>query len=201
MIYFDSIPNMMLYLMVLAYLLGSIPFGYIIAKSKNIDIRKKGSGSTGGTNIYRVLGMKYAALTALLDLLKGLLPTLIATTQTSSQVFIGLVGLFAVIGHIFPIFLQFKGGKGVGTSVGFLLVAMGAPIIVMLFLIWILLLKTIRIMSLVNLTLALFIPFIFLFFLHSTTYCIISILLVILIYWSHRENIKRLAAGKESRLK
>jgi glycerol-3-phosphate acyltransferase PlsY len=187
--------------MVFSYLLGSIPFGYLIAKYHHIDIQKKGSGSIGGTNVYRVLGFKYASLTAFLDLLKGLIPTLIATTQTESQLFIGLIGLMAVIGHIFPIFLRCKGGKGVGTSAGFLVITMGLPMMLILLITWAIFLKLTKIMSLVNLFLALFIPFIFLIVYHSTTYFVITTFLCFLIYWSHRENIIRLIKGKESKLK
>ncbi len=116
-------------LLILSYLTGSIPTSIIVSRiTKNIDIRQHGSGNAGATNVYRILGWKYALIVLLLDIFKAWLPTAIyATTifQYISILDIGfmqiLCGSFAVIGHTYPIFARFKGGKGVGPLIGVLL--------------------------------------------------------------------------------
>jgi glycerol-3-phosphate acyltransferase PlsY len=120
----------MLFLIVAAYLLGSIPFGIIIAKMHGLDLRSIGSGNIGATNVSRALGRKWAYTCFGLDVLKGMIPTLLACflanpasdqSQTNQVIILWLwlaVGCAAVIGHIFPIYLGFKGGKGVSTSFG-----------------------------------------------------------------------------------
>jgi acyl-phosphate glycerol 3-phosphate acyltransferase len=100
------------------YLLGSIPFGYIIAKRKNIDITKQGSGNIGATNVSRSLGPKYALLVAVLDILKALLPIYIASYYISNDWYMLFVIITPMIGHIFPIWLNFKGGKAVSPVLG-----------------------------------------------------------------------------------
>src|SRR4051812_48374832 len=118
----------LLILIPIAYLIGSIPFGLIVGLAKGIDPRKAGSGNIGATNVGRLLGGRYFALVFTLDLLKGLLPTAIASfllrnnvrTQTEFILWL-LVGFAAIAGHMFSLFLKFKGGKGVATSAGVLL--------------------------------------------------------------------------------
>ena len=113
-----------LVLVIGAYLLGSVPFGVIIAKAHGKDLRSIGSGNIGATNLARALGKKWAYFCFFLDVLKGLIPMLVATYLISSppsvaELFLSLVvGCASVIGHIFPIYLKFKGGKGVATSFG-----------------------------------------------------------------------------------
>ncbi|MFC1676474.1 glycerol-3-phosphate 1-O-acyltransferase PlsY [Planctomycetota bacterium] len=112
-------------LIVGAYLLGSIPFGLIIAKTHGKDLRSIGSGNIGATNLARALGKKWGSFCFCLDLLKGLIPMLLAGSFLSSQpsvteLFLQLAtGIAAIIGHIFPIYVKFRGGKGVATSFGF----------------------------------------------------------------------------------
>jgi len=109
------------FVLISAYLLGSIPFGYLIGrKAGKMDIRTEGSGNIGATNVARVIGLKWGVLVFVLDLLKGVLPPLILLALTSSSkpfLFI-FAGLAAVCGHNWPLFLGFKGGKGVSTSLG-----------------------------------------------------------------------------------
>jgi len=93
------------------YLFGSIPFGYLIAKLKKIDIRKKGSGNIGGTNISRTIGFKYGILVSALDIIKAIIPIYIASRYLSQDWQMALVSISPVLGHIFPIWLRFKGGK------------------------------------------------------------------------------------------
>ena len=101
-----------------SYLIGSIPFGVVLAHTQRIDIRKHGSGNIGATNVARVMGKKAGLLTLLGDLVKGLLSVSVAGTLHEKPVVIALAGLMVFLGHIYPLFLKFKGGKGVATSLG-----------------------------------------------------------------------------------
>jgi glycerol-3-phosphate acyltransferase PlsY len=123
-----SVERNLLILIAVAYLAGSIPFGLLVGWSRGIDVRKQGSGNIGASNVGRLLGKKYFFLVMFLDLLKSLVPMLIASvltrdTATSPQLYILclMVGFAAILGHMFSLFLKFKGGKGVATSTGVLL--------------------------------------------------------------------------------
>lgn len=112
-----------LFLPIGSYLIGSIPFGILLSRSRNIDIREHGSGNIGATNVSRLLGKKLGLLTLLLDTAKGFLPMLVVDvlldqTDSTRHVLIAFCGIAAVIGHMFPIFLYFRGGKGVATGLG-----------------------------------------------------------------------------------
>ena len=104
--------------LIIAYVLGSIHFGFVIGKAKGVDIRKYGSGNIGTSNVARILGKKAAMLTLLGDGLKGLLPVLLAKMLIENDIWIVAVGLAAIAGHNWSIFLKFKGGKGVTTTYG-----------------------------------------------------------------------------------
>lgn len=105
----------------LGYFIGSISPSYVLGKLlKGIDIREHGDGNAGGTNAYHVLGFKAAAITIIFDLSKGLISIYIASVLGASPIFIHLTGLAAVLGHVFPFYLKFRGGKGIGTSIGIL---------------------------------------------------------------------------------
>lgn len=116
-------------LIVAAYLLGSIPFGILIARTHGVDLRKIGSGNIGATNVSRALGKKWGYICFLLDVVKGLLPMLLATAWglVDEDISLGQLGMWlavgcaAILGHVFPIYLGFKGGKGVATSLGVVL--------------------------------------------------------------------------------
>lgn len=112
----------MLGLLLIGYLIGSIPFSFLVAKSKGIDLRTVGSGNTGASNVWRTLGFRYFVVALILDILKGWLPAFLAHSivQVPAIVTIG-VGICAVIGHVYPIFLGFKGGKAVATTGGVIL--------------------------------------------------------------------------------
>lgn len=125
----DTLP---LLLIPASYLVGSIPFGFLIARSQGIDIRTRGSGNIGATNVWRVMGSKWGSLCFLLDFLKGLLPSAACAAVLGSSVGAGWAGergtllalgvaIAAVLGHVFPAWLRFKGGKGIATSFGALL--------------------------------------------------------------------------------
>lgn len=187
-------------LILLAYFLGSIPFGYLAAKINKIDIRKIGSGSTGATNVSRALGIKWAVLVALLDALKAALPLYLAFSYLTTEWQIALIAIISVLGHIFPIWLKFKGGKGVATFLPALFVFGGTVNILVAILLWVILLKTTKVMSLVNIVLIFTVPFIFWFHTHSLTYFVLGIIFFLIVLWTHKENIKRLYQEKELKL-
>ena len=108
-------------IVILSYLLGALPFGYFIGKSKGVDITSAGSGNIGATNVHRVLGKSAGAFVFILDTLKGFLPTFLVLKLGLSKEAAIFCGCCAVIGHIFSPFLKFRGGKGISTSLGILL--------------------------------------------------------------------------------
>ncbi len=107
-----------------AYLLGSIPFGVIVARLNKVDLRQHGSGNIGATNVARTLGKKLGVLTLIGDALKGVVAVALADFLLSNPVHIASAGLFAFLGHLFPVFLKFQGGKGVATGLGVFLYLM-----------------------------------------------------------------------------
>lgn len=179
------------------YLLGSIPFGLLITRLAGLgDIRHVGSGNIGATNVLRTGRKDLAFATLLLDSFKaGLAVLLIASISGERNV--GLVaGAFAFVGHCYPIWLGFKGGKGVATYAGLLVfasplaLAVGAPI-------WLILFAATRISSLAAMTAAAFVP-LGAFLLGETQFATFLLLgLSVLVFWTHRENIKRLLSGTE----
>jgi glycerol-3-phosphate acyltransferase PlsY len=200
-----------------AYLLGSIPFGLIIARVHGKDLRSIGSGNIGATNLSRALGRKWAYLCFFLDAVKGLGPMLAATYILSSppsiaQLFLALaVGCAAVLGHIFPIYLKFRGGKGVATSFG---VALGlwpyyticSFFAVGVWAVTVLIWRYISLASIVAsvafpVTLTLMIALIPNWnFVNLWPLLIAAIAIPVMVIVRHRENIKRLIAGTESKI-
>ncbi len=182
----------------LAYLVGSIPSGYLISKSRGVDIRKVGSGNIGGTNVARTLGFKWGALVGVLDFFKSFIPAYLAHRfiQTDWQAL--LVSIMPVIGHIYPVWLRFKGGKGVSTIFGILMAYFGFIFFLGWFGVWYLAVKVVKLMSLVNLVMALLFPFLFWFSYRSLIFVACGAALCVFVWWSHRSNIKRLLAGNEN---
>ena len=199
-------------LLILSYLTGSIPTSIIVSRiAKNIDIRDHGSGNAGATNVYRILGWKYALIVLLLDIFKAWLPTAIyATTifQYISILDIGfmqiLCGSFAVIGHTYPIFARFKGGKGVGSLIGVLLALF--PIAFPLCLIVaIAVIVTTGYVSLGSIFAAISLP-IFILILPvlgiispNLSLVVFSLLVPWFVIYTHRSNISRIRNGTENR--
>ncbi|MHB8172944.1 MAG: glycerol-3-phosphate 1-O-acyltransferase PlsY [Nitrospirota bacterium] len=183
----------------LAYILGSIPFGLIIAKVYGADLRSKGSGNIGATNALRVLGKKAGALTLLGDMLKGTAAVLIALNFAGYGAGVLAAGA-AVIGHDFPIFAKFKGGKGVATSFGAIL-ALEPYIGLACLAVWIAAFLVFRISSVGALVAFAAFPVLVLI-LKSSNYPLImlSFFLAFMIFIKHHENIKRLVRGEESRV-
>ncbi len=192
----------MFYLMVciLAYLFGAIPVGYFVAQAQGVSIRKLGSGSTGATNVTRTLGWGWGVLVGVLDFFKGFLPVLLALRLYSENWQVFVVSVLSVIGHIFPVWLNFKGGKGVATLFGILGAFFGLPIFLTFLLVWYGVVRLVGIMSLVNLIVAGLIPVVFWLKYRGIDFLVFGFVLGGIIWWSHRENIRRLVAGEENRI-
>jgi glycerol-3-phosphate acyltransferase PlsY len=185
-------------LAIVAYLFGSIPFGYIIPKMKGIDIRTIGSKATSTTNVSRALGWRWAVLSGALDVIKGVIPALLAISYLTNEWQIIIVCLMPVVGHVFPVWLKFKGGKGAAPFFGATIVLIG-PIFLLYFLIWILVLVILRIMSLTNILFPWILAILLLLF-FPFSYFVYGILGAALITIALRENIKRLIKGVEPKV-
>ncbi|MBF0358633.1 MAG: glycerol-3-phosphate 1-O-acyltransferase PlsY [Magnetococcales bacterium] len=187
-------------LIVGSYLIGSIPFGLLLVRLLGGgDIRTQGSGNIGATNVLRIVGKKAGIAALLLDMGKGGFPVLIANTIYGPDSFITLCSaLAAFLGHLFPIYLGFKGGKGVATALGVLIAWVPVAAAISL-LIWLLAAKTFKISSLAALIAFGALPLV-LALLGETTALWASGLLTGLIFWRHRTNIQRLIAGVEPRI-
>ncbi|MFJ1307057.1 glycerol-3-phosphate 1-O-acyltransferase PlsY [Agrobacterium sp. P15N1-A] len=182
----------------IGYLFGSIPFGLILTRMAGLgDVRKIGSGNIGATNVLRTGNKKLAAATLLLDALKGTAAVLVANALWGYEASL-VAGLFAFLGHLFPVWLGFKGGKGVATYIGVLLGA--APLMMLAFaLIWLATAFITRYSSLSALLAMLVIP-VALWVLGPEKTALLVTLLSAISWWKHRENIARLLAGTESRI-
>jgi len=188
-------------LIIFGYLFGSISFSYLIPKAKGIDIRKIGSGNVGGTNVIRALGLKFGLLATILDLLKAVIPVYLATRFLLFDWQIALVAITPVFGHIFPVWLNFKGGKGVGSTVGVLFILLGWERFLILLAIWLLVIVIFQIMSVASLLMASFLPLFMAYFSYPLPYYFLAMALAILIWWAHRENLKRIKEGIEPKFK
>lgn len=191
----------MIYLVLAAaYLVGSIPFGYIITKmvSKD-DIRKLGSGNIGATNVLRVLGWRAAAPVFLFDALKGFAPVLLAKAVSDISYFHIAAGLLSMIGHSFPLFLGFKGGKAVATGIG-VLTALSLPVTLVLIGWAGLIVAVTRYVSLGSIIGSLTVPLLFWYFGYDLAYILFGLAMAILVTARHHANIKRLLNGTESKL-
>ena len=183
---------------IIAYLLGSIPSGVWIGKILyHKDIREYGSGNTGATNTFRILGVKAGIAALTIDVLKG-------TLATSIPIWLGtdihpiFIGVFAIIGHIFPLYIKFKGGKAVATSAGVALAL--HPIFLFIFVgVFLAILFTTSTVSIASI-LAVFFAAIGSFFLNDPFFSVIIWIIVFLILYLHRENIQRLRKGTESKV-
>ncbi len=187
-------------LVILGYLAGSIPTGLLLTKAfSNVDPRKEGSRNIGATNILRTAGKKLGILTLAGDCLKGLIPVLLALWLMRSDAWVGLVALSAFAGHLFPVFLKFKGGKGVATALGVYLGISPLAVLINAVIFFGVVLKW-RFVSLGSLTTAAVMPLLIAILTESKPYVIISLIIAGLIYYRHKENIRRLFAGSENRL-
>jgi len=193
--------NNYLLLIIFGYLLGSIPFGYLICKAKGIDIRKIGSGNIGGTNVIRALGLKWGLVTMVLDILKAVIPVYLATRILFLDWQIISVALTPILGHIFPVWLKFRGGKGMASTIAILFLLLDWKILLIWFFVWILVFAVFQIMSFTNLLMISFLPLAFWLSSFSLAYLILGWVLFFLIWWAHRENLKRIKEGIEPKFK
>ena len=187
-------------LLVAAYLLGSVPTGLLLGKAYGIDVRKEGSGNIGATNLYRTVGRMVGVTTLIGDCLKGLLPVLAVKYSTLPAESAAWVGLAAFCGHVFSVFMRFKGGKGVATALGVFLalapLAVGIALVVfiVLMLIW-------RYVSLGSIAAAATMPLAVTLLGGGNTLIIVTLIIAVVVIGKHHENIRRLLAGTESRFK
>ena len=184
----------------IAFFLGSLPFGHWLALVRGIDLRNQGSGNTGATNVGRVLGKKWGIFVFVLDLGKGWIAVALAKSVGNlPETWSVTVGVFAVLGHVFSPWLGFRGGKGVATSAGILIglapwVALGVALI------WFLAFQMSRTVSVASLCAATAFPlFVFWLMPEQKVFQWISIGMTVLVWFRHRDNLKRLFQGKENR--
>ena len=201
---------------IIAYLIGSINFSVILSKKfAGFDVREKGSGNAGSTNMLRSVGKKAAALTLVCDVLKGVVAIVIAIIvgniiqDSNKELLLQIAGIAVVLGHTFPIFFQFKGGKGVATSLGILLMSNWQ--IGLICLVFALVLMTLtRMVSLGSCAAAVLFPVLTLFIndhytvltegKQGSTYLVYSIIMAVIVLFNHRSNIKRILNGTENKL-
>ena len=195
---------MNLLILFFGYLFGSFPSGYLAGRiAKGIDIRSLGSGSTGATNVLRHIGKRAAIIVFLLDVFKGVLSILLAKYLLLNDSWQVAIGLSTLIGHIWPVWLNWKGGKAVATGLGIFL-GLSWQVGLATLGVFIIMITLFRIVSLASVSASLALPLImFLSFSSSNIslpFLIVSLLSIILVIWRHRENIVRLIRGKEPRI-
>ena len=209
---------MVLYIVmaIIAYLIGSISFSVIISKKMaGFDVREKGSGNAGSTNMLRSVGKKAAGITLLCDILKGVVAILIAILlgnifkDSNKELLLQIAGIAVVLGHTFPIFFGFKGGKGVATSLGILLMSNWQIGLICLVFGVVLIILT-RMVSLGSCMAAILFPVLTLFINEHYTvltegkngnvYFIYSVIMAIIVLYNHRSNIKRILNGTENKI-
>ena len=195
---------------IIAYLIGSINFSVILSKKMaGFDLRDKGSGNAGTTNVLRTVGKKAAIITLICDILKGVVAILIAILAnklvegSNGALLVQFAGVAVILGHTFPIFFKFKGGKGVATSLGVLIMSNWQIGLICLVFALILIALT-QMVSVGSIAAAILYPVLTLFipqnYIIPGNYLIYSVLLAIIIVFNHRENVKRLLKGTENRI-
>lgn len=201
---------------IIAYCIGSLNISIFISKKMGgFDLREKGSNSTGATNVLRTVGKKAAAITLLFDIFKGIIAIAISMIigniikETNQELLLQIAGIAVVLGHTFPIFFGFKGGKGVATSIGILLMSNWKIGLICLVFALVLIILT-RMVSVGSCAASILFPVLTLFIndnytiltegKRGSTYLIYSIILAVIVLYNHRSNIKRLLNGTENKL-
>ncbi|HCC68818.1 MAG TPA: acyl-phosphate glycerol 3-phosphate acyltransferase, partial [Nitrospiraceae bacterium] len=186
-------------IMLVAYMIGSVPSGVIVARLKGIDLRKVGSGNIGATNVLRAVSKGSAVVTLLGDFLKGAFAVLICRYFLGGEMWEGIAGIAVILGHNFSILLSFKGGKGVATGLGVLFVY--SPIVAFITLgIWLAVAFSTRYSSLAAIVAYSILPLSFLLFDASKVKVATAVIIAFLILIKHRSNMKRLLVGTESKI-
>lgn len=184
-----------------AYLIGSVSSAIIVSKLMGLpDPRTSGSNNPGATNVLRLGGKKAAAITLFGDVLKGLLPVLVAKMLTASSSTIALVGISAFLGHLYPLYFGFKGGKGVATAAG-VFTGISGVVTPILIGIWLTTAFVFRYSSLAALVATISAPLLVWLLVPGFPFFIMACLIAAFLFWRHRENIARLIRGEESKIK
>lgn len=182
------------------YLVGALPASYVAGRLAGVDLRRRGSGNLGATNVYRVLGWRYAVPVALFDVAKGAAPVLLARGAAADSAWLPLaVGVAAVLGHVFPVYVRFRGGKGVATAAG-VVVALAPLAAAASAVVWLSVLGLTRFVSLASMLGAAAFPVAVVLLGRGNRYVLaMGVILAGFIVYTHRENIRRLLAGTEHR--
>ena len=194
----------------IAYLLGSIPTGFLVARARGVDIRAVGSGNIGATNVFRILGKAAGLFVLLADAAKGWLAVFVVARlvsgwfypeagSTAQEWFRLCAGVAAILGHNYTCWLRFKGGKGIATSAGVLVALVPVPLLIVLG-IWIVVFALSRYVSLASISAAFALPFAAWAFGYSRTMTVVTAALAGLAIYKHKANIKRLISGTENRI-
>jgi len=188
-----------LVLWVLSYILGSVPTGYLLGSVTGVDIRESGSGNIGATNVARTLGWAKGLLTLVADIVKGLIPVLIALQLGLDIAVAAVAGLAAFLGHLYPIFLKFQGGKGIATALGVFLGTMplGAAVLVAVFLLVVGLSRRVSLGSVTAAVLSPLVPWVLDYPLPVVW---VNLVIGVFAVVRHRENLRRLRNGTEAKL-
>jgi len=188
-------------LVVSAYLLGSLSAAIITCKLMGLpDPRTEGSGNPGATNVLRLGNKRAAAITLAGDLLKGLIPVLVARLAGADETVLAATAMAAFLGHLYPVFFGFQGGKGVATALGVLL-GISWPVALAAATTWLVMAKVLKISSLSALTASVLAPLYMWLLESSQPFFSMSVALAILLVWRHRSNIQRLLSGTEDKIK
>jgi glycerol-3-phosphate acyltransferase PlsY len=183
-----------------AYVLGSIPTGLLLGKIWGVDVRKEGSGNIGATNLYRTVGRSVGVMTLAGDCLKGVIPVLLARHYGLSVEYVAWIGLAAFCGHVFSVFLKFKGGKGVATALGVFLVL--SPVAVVLALaVFVGLMVVWRYVSLGSITAAAIMPLAVALLGGNRHVFLVTLIISVVVIAKHQGNMRRLLAGTENRFR
>ncbi|MGB4224528.1 MAG: glycerol-3-phosphate 1-O-acyltransferase PlsY [Syntrophorhabdus sp.] len=187
------------FLIVFAYLLGSVPVGLLLSKIKGADPRAVGSGNIGATNVMRAAGKITGALTLIGDVLKGLIPVMIAFMLGETKIIVTAAGLAAFLGHLFPVFLRFKGGKGVATALGVYL-GLDPFAVLIAIIIFVLTISKWGFVSLGSLVGVAAMPLLLYFLSAPVQYIYLVLIIGALIFIKHKDNIRRLVTGTENKI-
>ena len=194
--------SLFILIMIAIYLIAAIPTGVVLSRLMGgEDVRQKGSGNIGATNVYRVAGKLAGVLTLIGDTLKGFLPLLAFKTwlePTPTQ--LGIASAVAILGHCYPIYLKFKGGKGVATALGIFLV-LSPKVVFFALIVFILTVAITRYISLGSVLAALSAPLLILLLNHPQPIFLATLFIAALVIWRHNSNIRRLLDGTENRFK
>lgn len=185
----------------LAFLLGSIPTGVLLSRLLGgKDVRQHGSGNIGAANVVRASGFKVGALVGLIDILKGVVPVLVGRLLGVDETALAIIAVAAVLGHDYSLFLRFRGGKGVATTLGAAL-ALAPPAAILAMVAWLIVMYVWRYSSLASLVALGLLPVFMAFTAQPAPFIASSIFLFMLGLWKHRDNIARLATGRESKFR